>query len=157
MKFTDVNGSYARYMTSFAQPYMSQSEQAIYLSFDSSLAGFGCGWENDEYLGTFGESDVPKCGNTFVFDAKTLKLVDRGDFTPDSYDCNVWGGKYGDGFYCLGGAAYRSGRPSEKMGNFLLQLICWLSTAVICGSSPLMVEILLACYVNRPTIALLQR
>ncbi|EGQ8102461.1 hypothetical protein [Vibrio parahaemolyticus] len=118
VKFTDVNGSYARYMTSFAQPYMSQSEQAIYLSFDSSLAGFGCGWENDEYLGTFGESDVPKCGNTFVFDAKTLKLVDRGDFTPDSYDCNVWGGKYGDGFYCLGGAAYRSGRPSEKMGNF---------------------------------------
>lgn len=118
VKFTDVNGSYARYMTSFAKPYMSQSEQAIYLSFNSSLAGFGCGWENDEYLETFGESDVPKCGNTFVFDAKTLKLVDRGDFTPDSYDCNVWGGKYGDGFYCLGGAAYRSGRPSEKMGNF---------------------------------------
>ncbi|MEZ9130050.1 hypothetical protein AB4145_26175 [Vibrio splendidus] len=122
VKFTDVNGSYARYMTSFAKPYMSQSEQAIYLSFDSSLAGFGCGWESDEYLETFGESDVPKCGNTFVFDAKTLKLVDRGDFTPDSYDCNVWGGTYGDGFYCLGGEGggkvYHSGRPSEKMGNF---------------------------------------
>ncbi|MFS1463695.1 hypothetical protein BCU30_021055 [Vibrio lentus] len=122
VKFTDVNGSYARYMTSFAKPYMSQSEQAIYLSFDSSLAGFGCGWENDEYLETFGESDVPKCGNTFVFDAKTLKLIDRGDFTPISYDCNVWGGTYGDGFYCLGGEGggkvYHSGRPSEKMGNF---------------------------------------
>ncbi|WP_394134628.1 hypothetical protein [Aliivibrio fischeri] len=118
VKFTDVNGPDARYMTSLAKPYMSQSEQAIYLSFNSSLAGFGCGWENDEYLETFGESDVPKCGNTFVFDAKTLKLVDRGDFTPDSYDCNVWGGKYGDGFYCLGGAAYRSGRPSEKIGDF---------------------------------------
>ncbi|EOV0146003.1 hypothetical protein ACOIXN_003409 [Vibrio vulnificus] len=118
VKFTDVNGSYARYMTSFAKPYMSQSEQAIYFSYESGLAGFGCKGEEEEYLETFGESDVPKCGNTFVFDAKTLKLVDRGDFTPDSYDCNVWGGKYGDGFYCLGGAAYRSGRPSKKMGNF---------------------------------------
>ncbi|EMF7364142.1 hypothetical protein V4F52_001906 [Vibrio vulnificus] len=122
VKFTDVNGSYARYMTSFAKPYMSQSEQAIYFSYESGLAGFGCKGEEEEYLETFGESDVPKCGNTFVFDAKTLKLVDRGDFTPDSYDCNVWGGKYGDGFYCLGGEGggkvYRSGRPSEKMGNF---------------------------------------
>ncbi|HFQ5289966.1 TPA: hypothetical protein ACGUPN_003935 [Vibrio vulnificus] len=118
VKFTDVNGTWAEYLTGKAAPYMSQSEQAIYLSFNSSLAGFGCGWENDEYLETFGESDVPKCGNTFVFDAKTLKLVDRGDFTPDSYDCNVWGGKYGDGFYCLGGAAYRSGRPSKKIGDF---------------------------------------
>lgn len=100
VKFTDVNGSYARYMTSFAKPYMSQSEQAIYFSYESGLAGFGCKGEEEEYLETFGESDVPKCGNTFVFGAKTLKLVDRGDFTPDSYDCNVWGGKYGDGFYC---------------------------------------------------------
>ncbi|AIW13541.1 hypothetical protein VITU102760_25220 [Vibrio tubiashii] len=118
VKFTDVNGPGARYMTSFAKPYMSQSEQAIYFSFEPGLAGFGCKGEEEEYLETFGESDVPKCGNTFVFDAKTLKLVDRGDFTPDSYDCNVWGGTYGDGFYCLGGAAYRSGRPSEKIGNF---------------------------------------
>ncbi|MGR2890566.1 hypothetical protein ABMX90_06815 [Vibrio vulnificus] len=118
VKFTDVNGSWAEYLTSFAKPYMSQSEQAIYLSFNPSLAGFGCKGRKEEYRETFGESDVPKCGNTFVFDAKTLKLVDRGDFTPDSYDCNVWGGKYGDGFYCLGGAAYRSGRPSKKMGNF---------------------------------------
>ncbi|ELP5902426.1 hypothetical protein QTV49_004462 [Vibrio vulnificus] len=122
VKFTDVNGSWAEYLTSFAQPYMSQSEQAIYLSFNPSLAGFGCKGRKEEYLETFGESDVPKCGNTFVFDAKTLKLIDRGDFTPDSYDCNVWGGKYGDGFYCLGGEGggkvYRSGRPSEKMGNF---------------------------------------
>ncbi len=120
--FTDVNGSYARYMTSFAQPYMSQSEQAIYFSYESGLAGFGCKGEEEEYLETFGESDVPKCGNTFVFDAKTLKLVGRGDFTPDSYDCNVWGGTYGDGFYCLGGEGggkvYRSGRPSEKIGDF---------------------------------------
>ncbi|CAE6959310.1 hypothetical protein ACOMICROBIO_NCLOACGD_04918 [Vibrio sp. B1ASS3] len=122
VKFTDVNGSWAEYLTSFAQPYMSQSEQAIYLSFNPSLAGFGCKGRKEEYLETFGESDVPKCGNTFVFDAKTLKLIDRGDFTPDSYDCNVWGGKYGDGFYCLGGEGggkvYSSGRPSKKMGNF---------------------------------------
>ncbi|ALR94451.1 MULTISPECIES: hypothetical protein [Vibrio] len=118
VKFTDVNGSDARYMTSFAKPYMSQSEQAIYFSYEPGLAGFGCKGEEEEYLETFGESDVPKCGNTFVFDAKTLKLIDRGDFTPVSYDCNVWGGTYGDGFYCLGGAAYRSGRPSEKIGDF---------------------------------------
>ncbi|EGQ7893015.1 hypothetical protein LG819_003128 [Vibrio parahaemolyticus] len=122
VKFTDVNGSWAEYLTSFAKPYMSQSEQAIYLSFNPSLAGFGCKGRKEEYRETFGESDVPKCGNTFVFDAKTLKLVDRGDFTPISYDCNVWGGKYGDGFYCLGGEGggkvYHSGRPSEKMGNF---------------------------------------
>ncbi|EOV0146004.1 hypothetical protein ACOIXN_003410 [Vibrio vulnificus] len=122
VKFTDVNGSWAEYLTSFAQPYMSQSEQAIYFSYEPGLAGFGCKGRKEEYLETFGESDVPKCGNTFVFDAKTLKLVDRGDFTPDSYDCNVWGGTYGDGFYCLGGEGggkvYRSGRPSEKMGNF---------------------------------------
>ncbi|EGQ8092622.1 hypothetical protein J7I10_004189 [Vibrio vulnificus] len=118
VKFTDVNGSWAEYLTYFAQPYMSQSEQAIYFSYEPGLAGFGCKGRKEEYLETFGESGVPKCGNTFVFDAKTLKLVDRGDFTPDSYDCNVWGGKYGDGFYCLGGAAYRSGRPSEKIGDF---------------------------------------
>ncbi|MCG9575489.1 hypothetical protein L1D14_04480 [Vibrio tubiashii] len=122
VKFTDVNGSWAEYFTGKAKPYMSQSEQAIYLSFNPSLAGFGCGWKDDEYLETFGGQDAPKCGNTFVFDAKTLKLIDRGDFTPISYDCNVWGGKYGDGFYCLGGEGggkvYHSGRPSEKMGNF---------------------------------------
>ncbi|NIY90646.1 hypothetical protein HCZ64_26065, partial [Vibrio campbellii] len=38
VKFTDVNGSWAEYLTSFAKPYMSQSEQAIYLSFNPSLA-----------------------------------------------------------------------------------------------------------------------
>ncbi|MGF1723190.1 hypothetical protein, partial [Photobacterium nomapromontoriensis] len=110
INFDEVNGPLARRAASFGQAYMNQSEQQIYLSFDNDVAGyFYCGI-TEEFIETFGDRGLPTCGNTFVIDAKTLKLVDRGEFTPNAYDCNVWGSKFADGFYCIGhgqGGVYR--------------------------------------------------
>ncbi|MGF1727910.1 hypothetical protein [Photobacterium nomapromontoriensis] len=120
INFDEVNGPLARRAASFGQAYMNQSEQQIYLSFDNDVAGdFSCGI-TEEFIETFGDRGLPTCGNTFVIDAKTLKLVDRGEFTPNAYDCNVRGSKFADGFYCLGnngGGVYRAGRPSQKVGQ----------------------------------------
>ncbi|MGF1727909.1 hypothetical protein L4D12_24995, partial [Photobacterium nomapromontoriensis] len=38
-----------------------------------------------------------------------------------AYDCNVWGSKFADGFYCIGhgqGGVYRSGQPAQKVGEY---------------------------------------
>lgn len=121
IKFEEVNGPLARRAVVFGSAYMSQSEQMIYLSFDRDMAGgdFYCG-ESEDYIETFGDRGLPNCGNTLVIDAKTLKLVDRGEFTPNAFDCNVRGSKFSDGFYCLStgrGKVYRLGRPSQKVGR----------------------------------------
>nr|WP_257713460.1 hypothetical protein [Vibrio neptunius] len=121
LKFEEINGPLARRAVVFGSTYMSQSEQMIYISFDRLMAGgnFYCG-ESEEYIATFGDHGVPNCGNTLVFDAKTLQLVDRGDFTPNAYYCNVRDSKFSDGFYCAGageGKVFRLGRPSQQVGQ----------------------------------------
>ncbi|MER2494653.1 hypothetical protein ABS858_00975 [Vibrio neptunius] len=121
LKFEEINGPLARRAVVFGSTYMSQSEQMIYISFDRDMAGgsFYCG-ESEEYIATFGDHGVPNCGNTLVFDAKTLQLVDRGDFTPNAYYCNVRDSKFSDGFYCAGageGKVFRLGRPSQQVGQ----------------------------------------
>ncbi|MER2494655.1 hypothetical protein ABS858_00985 [Vibrio neptunius] len=121
LKFDEVNGPLAQRAASFSKAYMSQSEQMIYLSFDRLMAGgnFYCG-ESEEYIATFGDHGVPNCGNTLVIDAKTLQLVDRGDFSPNAYYCHLRGSKFSDGFYCSGageGKVFRVGRPSQQVGQ----------------------------------------
>ncbi|WP_281629254.1 hypothetical protein [Vibrio sp. St2] len=122
-QFTDVNGPLANVVLTFSKAYMDQNHDDVFLHLENEDGGgwLYCADESDlkEYQESFGDK-LNKCGNTLVVDANTLKVIDRGDYTPRNGNCNVRGSKFADGFYCLGhgGGVYKSGKPSQKVAQY---------------------------------------
>ncbi|WP_076590801.1 hypothetical protein [Vibrio ostreicida] len=119
LQLTDVYGSGASTLLYFSRAAMSRADNRIYLHLQNNTGG---GWfychdpERDQFIF---EGQLTTCGNTIVIDAETLKVTDRGDFTPSAYDCTLWGSKFADGFYCTrNNQIYRIGKPSQPVGTY---------------------------------------